>query len=308
MLALALPLAALPTSPAAGQTPSGRVAHHGAILVQAVDTSINPIAAEIVLPAFGLGVRLSDEGIVMLLNIPDGTYLVQARHIGHRPEWRVVRITGDTARLEFVLPPAEPARGSQGYGLAESRLREFLRRSVDLQQASFITRAEIERRRPKSLAALLGRLPDIAVDGSAQGPVVRSAHTTPAQCNAGMLVFVDGMLPTVTAMARGLEEAVLDRPPPRGGLRPERATFGAGIVGSGGSAQRPLASARDVAGAASRVSSGPTSPRRMTSPLEWVPIAFVAGVEIYPTVADIPPEFRVSGSECGAVLVWTIRK
>ena len=307
MLALALTLAALPGSRGAGQSRNGPVAHRGAILVQAVDTSINPLAAEIVLPAFGIGVRLSEEGIVLIMNIPDGTYLVQARHLGHRPEWRVVRIAGDTAHADFVLPPADLTGRNRGHGLAESRLREFLRRSVHLQQASFITRSEIERRRPKNLAALLARLPEITVEGAGAGmTVVRSSRAALPQCRSGMLIFVDGMLPTHAAVASGPDDAVVERRSPRG-LRPERATFGAGVVGSE-SPQWPLASAREMAGAQSLVSSGPTSSRRNPSPLEWVPIGLVAGVEIYPTVADVPPEFLVAGAECGAVLVWTVRK
>jgi hypothetical protein len=273
-----------------------------------VDTSINPLAAEIMLPAFGLGVRLSDEGAVLLLNIPDGIYLVQARHIGHRPEWRVVRISGDTAHLEFVLPPADIARGNHGYGVAESRLRYFLRRTVEIQQASFITRAEIDRRRPKNLLALLGRLPQVTVERSGSGtPVVRSSRNALAQCRTGMLVFVDGMLPTLAPVASGPEDAGVERRSPRG-LGPERATFGATMVGSGEAARPPLASVRDLPGAESPVSAGPTASRQSTSPLEWVPIGLVAGVEIYPTLADIPPEFRVAGAECGTVLVWTVRK
>jgi hypothetical protein len=307
MLALALTLAALPGSRTAGQTRSGQLAHHGAILIQAVDTSINPLPAEIVLPAFGIGVRLSEEGVVLLLNIPDGTYLVQARHLGHRPEWRVVRIAGDTASAEFVLPPADLARGSHGHGVAESRLREFLRRSVQIQQASFITRAEIQRRRPKNLAALLGRLPEITVEAAGSGPtVVRSERVALPQCRSGMLIFVDGMLPTLAPVASAREESPVERRSPRG-LRPERATFGAGAV-SAESAQWPLSSARELAGAGSLVSSGPTSSRRNASPLEWLPISLVAGVEVYPTVADVPPEFLVAGAECGAVLVWTVRR
>jgi hypothetical protein len=102
MLALALALAAVPAALLPGQTPAGRISHPGAILVQATDTSINPLAVEIVLPAFGLGVRLSDEGVALFLNVPDGVYLMQARHLGYRPEWRVIRITGDTARIDVV--------------------------------------------------------------------------------------------------------------------------------------------------------------------------------------------------------------
>ena len=308
MLALALTSTAFSGDGLAGQTPSGRLAHRGAILVQTVDTSINPLAAEIVLPAFGLGVRLSDEGVVLLMNIPDGTYLVQARNLGHRPEWRVVRIAGDTAHLDFTLAPADVARAGHGYALADSRLREFLRRTVEIEQAYFITRAEIERRRPKNLASLLGRLSDVTVDRSGPGPtVVRSKRIAPPQCRSGMLVFVDGMAPSAHAPEVAANEPAIERHSPRG-LPPERATFGGGMVSPRDDPRSSVASARELAGAGSLVPDGPTSSRANASPLEWVPISLVAGVEIYPTLNDIPPEFRVSGAECGVVLVWTVRR
>lgn len=304
MLALALTSGVMWADGLAGQTPSGRIAHRGAVLVQAVDTSINPLAAEIVLPAFGIGVRLSDEGVVLLMNIPDGTYLVQARHLGHRPEWRVARIAGDTARLDFVLAPADFTHANYGYALADSRLRDFLRRTPQMQQASFITRAEIDRRRPRNLAALLGRLAEVTVDGS-RPTIVRSSRTVPAQCQSGMMVFVDGMAPmTPPAVA---QEREAEHRPTRD-VASDRAAFGAGLVATGETQRMRIASARERAGAGSLVSSGPTSASAQSSPIDWMPIGLVAGVEVYPSAADVPPEFRVAGVECGAVLVWTVRR
>lgn len=305
MLALALTSAVVYGDGLAGQTPNAPLARPGAILIQAVDTSINPLAAEIVLPAFGIGVRLSDEGAVLLMNIPDGTYLVQARHLGHRPEWRVIRITGDTARLDFVLAPADLSHANYGYALADSRLRDFLRRTPEIQQASFITRAEIDRRRPRNLAALLDRLADLTVDGSRSGPtVVRSNRSIAPQCRSGMLVFVDGMLPAPPAATVAEDRGVEQRS--KLGMPVERATFA--IAGPADAPRQPIASARELPGAGSRVSSAPTSSRSLASPIDWVPIALVAGVEVYPSPPDIPDEFRVAGAECGAVLVWTIRR
>jgi hypothetical protein len=304
MLALAIASAALPGALVLGQAPTARIVHPGAILVQATDTSINPLAAEIVLPAFGLGVRLSDEGVALLLNIPDGMYLIQARQLGYRPEWRVVRITGDTARIDFVLPPAEGAH--PGGGLAASRLRDFLRRSGSIQMASFITRAEIEHRRPRNLVALLGRIPEITIDRAGPAPtIVRSNHATRPGCASGMLLFVDGMLPSPPPMAAGLTELSGDRPSSRR-RRSQRAMVG-GPTGGDPSRWSTAATARELAGVEPVVPNGPTSTRRGASPLDWVPVSLVAGVEIYPTVADVPPEFRIGGAECGVVLVWTIR-
>src|SRR3712207_1069231 len=110
----------------------------GAIFAQAVDTSINPLAAEIVLPAFELAARVNDDGAVLFVNVPDGLYLMQARHLGHRPEWRFVRVIGDTARVEFILAPADIRDGVARGGLAESRLREFLRRTGTIPLGSFL--------------------------------------------------------------------------------------------------------------------------------------------------------------------------
>jgi hypothetical protein len=305
MLALAIASTALPAALLLGQTPSARIVHPGAILVQAMDTSINPLAAEIVLPAFGLGVRLSDEGAVILRNIPDGMYLIQARQLGYRPEWRVVRITGDTARIDFVLPPADAAH--QGGGLAASRLRDFMRRSGSIQMASFITLAEIERRRPRNLVALLGRVPEITIDRAGLAPsIVRSNRATQPECASGMLVFVDGMLPSPPEIAVGLTEPSGGRPSSRR-LRSQRVMVGRATAGDA-SRWSTAATARELAGVSPVAPNGPTSARRGASPLDWVPVSLVAGVEIYPTVDDVPPEFRIGGAECGVVLVWTIRR
>lgn len=67
-------------------------------------------------------------------------------------------------------------------------------------------------------------------------------------------------------------------------------------------------SARQMAGADPVMSDGPTSAGSAASPLDRVPISLVGAVEIYPTGVDVPTEFKVPGSECGVVLVWTTRR
>jgi hypothetical protein len=303
MLALALAAApfALPAakSPAQGAIP--RVAHSGAIIVQTVDTSINPVAAEIVIPAFGLGVRLSEEGAAILLNIPDGLYLLQARRLGYRPEWRLARVRGDTARLEFILAPATDGTS----GLAEARLRDFLRRSNEMQLGTFVTRAEIERGRARNLASVLSRLPGITVDRNGPGlTVVRSRRATP-ECHAGMLLFVDGMRPTAPRLTSDIAATPVTDRSPRGS-RPER-TFRA-VRARDASRWSGGPSARQVAGVDPIMPLGPTSGAGAASPLDWIPLSLVGAVEIYPTIVDVPVEFRVPGADCGVVLVWTTRR
>ena len=79
----------------------------GAIYFQVIDTSVNPlVGAEILLPHLGLAVQLAHEGSLLLVDVPNGMYLVQARHLGYKAEGRLVRVTGDTARAHFMLMPS----------------------------------------------------------------------------------------------------------------------------------------------------------------------------------------------------------
>jgi hypothetical protein len=58
-------------------------------------------------------------------------------------------------------------------------------------------------------------------------------------------------------------------------------------------------------GAEAGPSSQTRGARRAPSAIESVPILSVAAVEVYPSLAGVPPEFRVAGAECGVILVWT---
>jgi hypothetical protein len=277
------------------------MAHSGAIIVQTVDTSINPVAAEIVIPAFGLGVRLSEEGAAILLNIPDGLYLLQARRLGYRPEWRLARVRGDTSRLEFTLAPATDGTN----GLADARLRDFLRRSSEMQLGTFVTRAEIERGRARNLAAVLGRIPEITVDRNGPGStVVRSRRATP-ECHSGMLLFIDGMRPIAPRLTSDIAAAAVTERPPRN-WRPERTLRAVRARDASRWSAGP--SARQLAGVDPVMALGPTSGAGAASPLDWIPLSLVGAVEVYPTIVDVPAEFRIPGADCGVVLVWTTRK
>jgi hypothetical protein len=115
-----------------------------------------------------------------------------------------------------------------------------------------------------------------------------------------MLLFVDGMLPNPPLIAVAISESPAERRSLRG-PRSERTVVGA-------SRWSTASPPRELAGGDPLAPAGPTSARRGTSPLDWVPISLVGGVEIYPLADDVPPEFRVAGAECGVVLVWTVRR
>jgi hypothetical protein len=300
--AVALAATFLPAQRPAAQDAVKRF--RGAILVHAVDTSINPLHAEIMLPAFEVAARGNEDGAVLFVNVPDGLYLLQARHLGYRPEWRFVLVTGDTTRLEMVLPPADVRAGARRIGLPESRLREFLRRTTAIPLGTFLTRGEIERRRARNLVALLARVPDVVVDRSATGAtVVRSERAVEPQCASGMLLLVDAAVPTTAPVPAGETRDGPHEPRFIHGLRPERFIARAARRDPA----QPLldASLLGVVGDGAGDDPRGAGARRTLSVIERIPMAHVAAVEVYPTLTGVPAEFRVSGAECGLVLVWT---
>ncbi|MFN2567576.1 MAG: hypothetical protein ABR499_21485 [Gemmatimonadaceae bacterium] len=304
-------VAAMPAS--GGGQPQGAAdtsARRGAIFVQVTDTSINPLAAEVVVPALALGVRLTEEGTLLLVNVPDGVYLVEARHRGHGSDWRLVRVTRDTVRIDFVLAPAGRGGdgGGQQRGVAEARLLEFLNRTPVISVGSFITRTEIKRRRARTMTALLGRVQDVRIDrGSSGAAVIRSTEPSARDCASGMLVFVDAFQivgPDATALA------TTDPGDQGSNGRPHRTSWRP----AGGTDETGPRALRWI-GAVGRehiaVSAGPKaeawggSTRRARAEIDRVPISSVAAVEIYPAFVGVPSAFRVPGAECGVVLIWT---
>jgi hypothetical protein len=285
----------------------------GAIYFQVIDTSVNPLAgAEVVLPHFGLAMRLAEEGSLLLLDVPDGMYLVQARHLGYKTEWQIVRVTGDTARAHFVLMPGAHALDTVAVvadaAPLETRLREFLRRSTSSPSGYFLTRDDVERRRPADVGGLLQTVSGVVVQRAMPGPtLVRSRRSSDSRCAGGMLLFIDGVLVNSPGAIGGSRQRMpredslaLRRPRPGG--TPSGGTFGAGgRAGGRGGIGRSVLGAEPIP----NVDASSTANTSSLFDVNQVPLSTVAGVEVYPTLAGVPPEFRVPGAECGVVLLWT---
>lgn len=288
----------------------------GAIYFQVIDTSVNPLAgAEIVLPHLGLAMRLAEEGSLLLVDVPDGMYLVQARQVGYKTEWQIVRVTGDTARAHFMLMPGSHALDTVAViadaAPLETRLREFLRRSTSSPSGYFLTREDVERRRPADVGGLLQTVSGVVVQRALPGPtLVRSRRSGDSRCTGGMLVFVDGMLVNSPGAIGGSRQRA-----PRDdslGLRRARpgGTAAGGTLGGGGRSGGRGGIGRvgsSVLGAEPTLNVDASGTVNTSSlfDVNQVPLSTVAGVEVYPTLAGVPPEFRVAGAECGVVLIWT---
>lgn len=214
----------------------------GAIVVQVTDTSLNPLPAEVALPQLGVALRLGEEGTLTLANVPDGLYLVEVRHDAHAPDARLLRVSGDTARFDFVLSPAnaegDRARGPRATGMAQARFHYFVARSAEISSGVFITRIQIERRAPRTVSALLRDVQGVRIQrGSGGRTIVRSTLAPHAGCADGMAVFLDGAV--------------------------------------------------------------------LTTDVGRVAPSSIAAVEIYSSPGSAPPEFRLPGTQCGVVLIWT---
>jgi hypothetical protein len=286
--------------------------HRGAIFFQVIDTSVNPLAgAEIVLPHLGLALQLAEEGSLLLVDVPNGTYLVQARQLGYQTEWRLVRVTSDTARAHFMLAPAPQGLDTVAVvadgAPIEGRLREFLRRSTSSPSGYFLTREDVERRRPSDVGALLQTVNGVVVQRASPGTtLVRSRRSAGNRCVTGMLVFVDGVLLNSPAAFGGRQRTARDdslalRPPRPGG------TSAGGTLAGG---RTPRRGSRGVGG---QFLGGDPLPNVDASAsvaptmfdVNQVPLSTIAGVEVYPTLSGVPPQFRIPAAECGVVLIWT---
>lgn len=286
----------------------------GAIFFQVIDTSVNPlVGAEIVLPHLGLAVQLADEGSLLLVDVPNGMYLVQARHLGYQSEWQLVRVTSDTARAHFMLMPAPHALDTvaviaDGASL-EGRLRDFLRRSTSSPSGYFLTREDVERRRPADVGALLQTVSGVVVQRAMPGPTfIRSRRSSGNACSSGMLVFVDGLLlnpPSLAGRQRlSRDDSLALRRP-----RPSGNTSGGALSTAGRAGARRGAGSgvgAQVVGADPLPSIDANAAQAIAHfDVNQVPLSTVAGIEVYPSIFGVPPEFRVPGAECGVVLIWT---
>jgi hypothetical protein len=287
--------------------------HRGAIFFQVIDTSVNPLAgAEVVLPHLGLAVRLAEQGSLLLVDVPKGLYLVQARHIGHKTEWQMVRVTDDTVRAHFMLTPAARALDTVAVVAdampLETRLHGFVRRSVSSPSGSFITREAVERRRPADLSALLQTVSGVVVHRAVPGQaLVRSRRSGDSRCASGMLIFVDGSLVNSPGVIGGSRQR-LPRDDSLASRRPRISAATGGTPGAGGRAgRRGVASGPQSFGGDAMPSIEASSPSASSLfDVNQIPLSTLGGIEVYPTLAGVPPEFRIPGAECGVVLVWTV--
>lgn len=307
-------LLAVPLVQSAAQAGSAHAADvPGAIVVQVTDTSLNPLPAEIMFPALGVGLRLSAEGTVVLVSVPDGLYLLEVRHDGHTSDSRLLRVAGDTVRVGFVLSPVADEQGRPNAlaagGLERARLRSFIERRATMTSGTFLTRAAIEREGERTAGALLRGMRNVRVERGARGrTIVRSTETSGPDCDRGMLVFVDG-----AAIASSDDSspgaAAAEHHSRAQHSREARRRLTAGGVAAASPALRWVGPSGDDL---VRVAHDPASVTETTAgrgprvtDIDRMKASSLVAVEIYASPGSAPREFQLPGAQCGVVLIWT---
>lgn len=185
---------------------------HGAVLEAA---SEQPLAGAVVTISTNRGrwqrsVRTDSAGAWGFAGLPRGPYRLHAARVGYRDASGELEIAGDTAlsvsiRMAVEAVVLEPLTV---IGRAVPEVSPVLRGFYERMRngpGRFVTRAEIEDRRPSQVTDMLRGMPNVrlAAPGSGMGGGVLSRGSASGRCS--VVVFVDGMrLTQATFGGRGV--------------------------------------------------------------------------------------------------------
>ncbi len=195
VLATSAATGAFGASPVAAQ--AAKVSSPGAVWLRVVDAEQEPlVGAEIVFPTLGVTMAVPEGGALLLTDVSPGVYLVQARKVGYAPAWRTLRVGTDTIAAQLALGPLGQSLDAVtvlATSAVESRLVDFERRRQHNAFGRFVTREEIDRRRPHDVSTILRWVPGVQVTtGMMSAPQITSRRVGGQRCS-GMLVFLDGV-------------------------------------------------------------------------------------------------------------------
>lgn len=257
--------------------------------------------AEIVFPELGRAARTDGLGEARIAGIPIGNHRIRVRFIGYAAADTVLPFQGDTTGIVFRLErSAVRMEAIEVKATAPSRLRDFeARRLIGLGKYMTIDQLEKEGDRDFGVVAM-SRFPGLRVVHDGDG----RPHIASMRGSCGV-----GSSPS---------EAI--RPGSNGGGSGGRgaATTGGtptGVTGSGGSGSSGQGSTDPPIGTA--ISAGSCTPSKPClvqaylddilldeADFDIISTWDLAGVEYY-SGAQVPVRYRVSGSACGVMLLWS---
>ena len=195
-IVLVLIAALIQVTPLAGQQNATLIA-----VVTAAETGAPLAGAQVLIGGTKISAVTGPDGTASLAAIPAGAQTVEVRRIGYAGKLRVLTLEpGQSATVTFVLPveayavpgihvvaappPSKPTYLQQ-VGFAERKSRGM---------GSFITRGQVEKRRPRFMSDMLRNLPGIDLAARAMGGDSRASM---ARAGGGrrcpIQYFVDGV-------------------------------------------------------------------------------------------------------------------
>ncbi len=213
-------------------------------------------------------------GAFAFQDVRPGTYRLRTSRVGYRESRGALRLTADSiVQLELKMAMArvqlEPvtvvARARRGVSPV---LQGFYAR-MEQGQGRFVTREEIQSRRPGRVTDMLRGIPNITSHGSRQGTGGGTITRGSSGDRCTVVVWIDGMM--------------VSQPSAMG-------------TATGGSAFR-----------SPRGAGGGGGPREDQSIDDYVHPNDVEGIEVYRGESDTPAEFMTRWVSCGTVVIWTRR-
>jgi hypothetical protein len=248
------------------------------LVVQIGDTSIRPLAgAELLIPTGGILLRVGASGTAKVIDLAPGRHVVSARRIGYQSETRIVDLgLGDSTTIAFYLKPfateLDPVIVTE-QPFVNADLAEFeSRRAKGF--GHFITRAQIDSLHPSRLRDIVARVPGMAIvqthGGQSEVRLRRANLNTDCsrQGDCSPAYYIDG-IPVPPSVQIGTN----------------------GNVRSLGGNVMPPAAALLTA----------------TVTVDNFDPSQIAGIEVYSSPAETPPQFLANRAECGVIVMWTVR-
>jgi hypothetical protein len=256
--------------------------------------------AEVVFPELGRTSRTDGLGEARLAGIPTGSHRIRVRYLGYAAADTMLPFLGDTSGVVFRLERnAVKMEAVEVKAVGPSRLREFdQRRLIGLGKYMTVDQLDKEGNRDFGTVAM-SRFPGLRVVHDGDGrPHVASMR---GSCGVG-----SSPSEAIRAGARGGGS----------GGRGAATTGGTptGVQGSGGAGTGTSSSEPPVGTAISAGSCTPSKPCIVQTYLDDILLDEadfdiiktwdLAGVEYY-SGASVPVRYRISGSACGVMLLWS---
>lgn len=213
-------------------------------------------------------------GAFLFEDVRPGSYRLRTSRVGYRESRGALRLSADSVvQLELKMSVArvalEPVTVVARSRRNVSPVLEGFYGRMETGQGRFVTRADIESRRPGRVTDMLMGIPNISSSSSRMGTGGATISRGSSGDRCTVVVWVDGML--------------ISQP-------------------SGTTSVTPSTGLRRRGGVGER-----SAPREDQSIDDYVHPNDVEGIEIYRGESDTPAEFITRWVSCGTVVIWTRR-